>query len=332
MADLFELLVEGPAVAGDLAEVALDAHEFIAGAGFGVLDDFFGQAHLAGQFEGEGVAGQAHLQFEERGDVLGVELHGAVDDAAVPFPGRVEFEVGVVGRDDPVHAAAVELGEDGFGDGAAGSRFGAGAEFVNQHEGAVVRFGEDVLHRSKEGAICTQVVVNGLAVADIDHDAVEEGHLGGLGGWDEHTPLEHVLQQADGLQADGLAAGVRAGDEEDVLGGGEAGRQRDDGLAFAAQGFLQQRVPGLAQVHLAVLREGRHAGDVVQGGLGLGHDEIEFADHAGAADQVGDLRADVVAEVGQDLEDLAAFSEVQFGDFVFEFDDFSGLDEGRFAR
>ena len=64
-ADLLELLVEGAAVAGDLAEVALDADVFFAGALFRIPDQGFRQAGLAGQFEGEGVAGQAGLQLEE---------------------------------------------------------------------------------------------------------------------------------------------------------------------------------------------------------------------------------------------------------------------------
>ena len=47
MLDLLQLLVQRLAVAGDLAQVALDADVFLAGALFRVLDDGFGQAHLA---------------------------------------------------------------------------------------------------------------------------------------------------------------------------------------------------------------------------------------------------------------------------------------------
>ena len=79
--DLLELLVEGAAAPGDAPEIALDADEFFAGAFLRIPDDVLGQAHLAGEFEGEGVAREADFKLEERGDALGVELHGTTSRA-----------------------------------------------------------------------------------------------------------------------------------------------------------------------------------------------------------------------------------------------------------
>ena len=107
-ADLRQFLVQDPAVPGDLPQVPLDAHELLAGAELGVLDNRFGQAHLAGELEGEGVAGQAHFQREERRNLLRVELHRAVHDARIARRG-VQLQVRIVRGDDPVHAAAVQV-------------------------------------------------------------------------------------------------------------------------------------------------------------------------------------------------------------------------------
>ena len=80
--------------------------------------------------------------------------------------------------------------------------FGSGTEFVYQHQSLGVRFREHFFHGREEGAVGTEVVVDGLPVTDVGHDAVENDHLGGFGGRDEHTPLEHVLKEAYRLQAD----------------------------------------------------------------------------------------------------------------------------------
>ena len=79
-----------------------------------------------------------------------------------------------MGGDDAVGAAAVELGEDRLGDGAARRRLRARAEFVDQHEGLVVRFREHLLHVREEGTVGGEVVVDGLVVPDGDHNAVED--------------------------------------------------------------------------------------------------------------------------------------------------------------
>ena len=208
-ADLLEFLVEGLAVPGDLPEVPFDADELFPGSVLRILYDLFGKAHLPGQFEGEGIARETDFELEHRLDFLGVEEHGPVDDPRLR-PGCVEFEVGIVGRDDPVGPAGVQGGEDRFGDGPAGGWFRSGPELVDQHEGLSVGLGEHGPHVGEEGAIGREVVVDRLVVPDRDHDPVEDRQFGGLRGRDQHAPLEHVLQQSGGLEADGLAAGVRA--------------------------------------------------------------------------------------------------------------------------
>ncbi len=197
--DAGQLLVEDAAAAGDLAQIALDVDEFAARPLFGVLDHLGRQAHLARQFESEGIARHALLQLEERLDGGTVEEHRAVHHAGTLV--GVKFQVRVVRGDHAVGAHLVEAREHGFGDGAAGCRLGAAAEFVDQHErrGGGVR--EDLPHVLKVGAVGTQVVLQRLVVADVDEDAVEDQHLAHFGRGDEHTPLEHILEQTYGLEA-----------------------------------------------------------------------------------------------------------------------------------
>ena len=130
--DTGQFLVEDPAAAGNLPQVALDVHIFAAGPFFGILDYVGRQPHLAGQLEGERVAGHPLLQLEQRLDGRAVEEHRAVDHARALV--RIEFEIGVVGGDHAIGAHLVEPGQHGFGDGAACGRFCAAAELVDQHE------------------------------------------------------------------------------------------------------------------------------------------------------------------------------------------------------
>ena len=236
-----------------------------------------------------------------------------------------------MGRDDAVDAALVELAEDGFGDGAAGRRLRAGPEFVDEHEGLAVRTGEHVLHVGEEGTVGAEVVVDGLVVSDAEQDAVEDRHFRGLRGRDEHAPLEHILQQPRRLEADGLAAGVGSRDEQDALARGKGDGQGHDAFALFLQGLLEQGVAGLAQVHFPILGDHRHAGDEVEGGLGLGHQEVDLADEDGAVRQLRDAGTQGVAEFAQDARDFPRFGEAEFADLVLELDDLGGLDEGGLA-
>ena len=166
--------------------------------------------------------------------------------------------------DDAVDSAFVELAEYRFRNRASGGRFRARPEFVYQDQCLRVGMCQHVVHRSQERAVCTQVIVNGLAVADVCHYPVEDHHFGCLGGRDEHAPLEHVLEQAYGFQTHGLASGVRSGDEQNVLLRGKFHCQRNDFLAVFFQGPFQKRMSCLAQVHLVFFGYYRHSGHEIK--------------------------------------------------------------------
>ena len=56
----------------------------------------------------------------------------------------------------------------------------------------------------------------GLLIADIGVDIFKQADLGTFASRDVHPGLGHAGQQPDGLQGDGLAAGVWAGDQQNV--------------------------------------------------------------------------------------------------------------------
>ena len=294
------------------------------------MDQGLRHTHLAGQLKGEGRTRQALLQHKERGYRGGVKLHSAVDHARFG-PRSIELEVGVVGGDDAVGAAGIQLVEDGLGYGAAGRGFGTGTKLVYEDEGPGIGHFQHPFHIGEEGAVGGQVVFQGLVISYGDHNAVKDRKFGGLGGGDEHPPLEHILQQTHGLEAHALAAGVGAGDEEDALLRGKRNRQGNNGFLLFAEALFQQRVTGLAQAQFSVFGEHRHTGNVVQGHIGLGHNEVQLSHKGGAGYEFRHKGSQEFGKLVEDAGNLAGFGKVEFGNLVLEGHNLGRLHEGGFA-
>lgn len=79
-----------------------------------------------------------------------------------------------------------------------------------------------------------EVALDGLGVADVGEDGVEDGE-GGLGGGDGEAGLGHEGKEAEGLEADGFAAGVGAGDDELAGAALEDEGERDEGNALLGE-------------------------------------------------------------------------------------------------
>ena len=287
----------------------------------------FRQAHLAGQLEGEGIPGQAGLQLEEGLYAGRVEEHRTVHHAGVGA-GSVELEVGVVGGDHPVHSAAVQFGEYGFCDSASCRRLGSRTELIYQNERARICEGEHLPHIGEEGGIGAEVVLEGLVIPYAHGYPFEYGQFRGLGGGYQHPPLEHILKQAYGLQADGFSAGVGAGYKQYVLGGIEGYGQRDYAAPLLGEGLLQQGMAGLAQGQGASVGYYGHTGAQVQGGTGLGHQEIHLPHEGGSGQQVGDVGTEEFGEFRQDALDFPALREMQLRYLVLQLYQLRGLYEG----
>ena len=65
------------------------------------------------------------------------------------------------------------------------------------------------------GAEGGERLLDALLVADVGVDGGEDGQAAALVGGDGQAGLGHQAEQADGLEGDGLAAGVGPGDEQD---------------------------------------------------------------------------------------------------------------------
>ena len=329
MSDPFQLLVEGPAVAGDLPEVPLYSHEFFSSPVLGVLYDCFRQSHLARKFECERISRQPHLKLEQRRDVLYIEHHRSVHHTCLSR--CIELQVRVVGGYDSVCASLVQFAEYGLCDGSTCRRFGSGSELVYEHERLVVGLFQHVLHVLKEGAVGTQVVVDRLVVSDVHHDAVEDHEFGCLRCRYQHTPLEHVLEESDGLQADRLSSRIRSRDQKYVLLRGQGRCQRHDLLLFLLERTLEKRMACLAEVHLAFLRNDRHSCDEVEGDLGLCHDEVYLAEIFRPVEKVRYVRTQEFREFEQDAHNLPLLGELELLYLVVQLHDFRRLDEGRLS-
>ena len=95
---------------------------------------------------------------------------------------------------------------------------------------------DEVLHVRQVGTVGAEVVFDALFVADIDEDTLEDTRARALVQRDRDAALEHVLQQSDGLQADGFPSGVRSGDDEQSAFAVEREVKGNDGLTRFAVG------------------------------------------------------------------------------------------------
>ena len=114
-------------------------------------------------------------------------------------------------------AFAAEL-DDGDGERRALCRVGAGAELVEEDETVAVadlKDLHDILCMRREGG---KRLLDGLLVADVGEDPLVDVDGTAVVGGDMQTALGHEREQADGLERDGLAAGVGSGDDERMAG------------------------------------------------------------------------------------------------------------------
>ena len=95
---------------------------------------------------------------------------------------------------------------------------------------------------------------------------------------------------------------------------------------------LKKGVARLAELQRAVRRDYRHAGDEIQGGLGLCHDEIDLAEECSGLDELRHIRTEEPAEIVQDTGYLPGLVETQRTDLVLHLDDLDRLDEHGLAR
>ena len=194
-------------------------------------------------------------------------------------------------------AAAQVLLEDRRGDGAPLVGVGAAPELVEEDEAPRRRGGERrgrARHRAGEGGEVAEEV---LRVPRDDEEPVEDGERRpGVGG-DGEARLREEREEADGLHRDRLAAGVRAGEEDEPLplveleverhgvGAALLGPLAEDLLAQRREAPVEKRVAGLLQDERAV-RLGKDARRAARQ-LGARLVAVELGEDLHGGDQLG---------------------------------------------
>ena len=150
------------------------------------------------------------------------------------------------GRGD-LSPALAELFEYGDRESRALYGVGAGAQLVYHTEGRTVgqlHNPDDVGDVGREGG---QALLDALFVADVDENAAENAELGIIRGGYHQAAHGHQGEQAEGLEAHGLAAGVGAGYHEGVEAVAEADVYGDDAV------LVYQRVAGFFELDHAIV-------------------------------------------------------------------------------
>ena len=168
-----------------------------------------------GDGEGARAPGGAGSHAERRAADALVELHRRREDVGSAV--RPLLHRGEVRRGDREAAAAEVLLEDRRRDGAPLVGVGAAPELVEEDEAPRRRGGERrrrARHRAREGGEVAEEV---LRVARDDEEPVEDGERRPRVGRDGEARLREEREEADRLHRDGLAAGVRAREEDEPL-------------------------------------------------------------------------------------------------------------------
>ena len=291
----------------------------------GVVYHILRDADLAGYLDGERTARLAYLEAEERLHLLPVVEHGAVHHSRMAV--GVALQVLVVGGDDAVRARGDKPLEDGLRERAAYLRLRAAAKLVDEQQRPGARVFHHVLHIEQVRGVGAQLIGDALLVADINEHSLEHARARVLPHGHTHATLQHVLQQADGLQAYRLAAGVRARDEKYAPDGRELHIEWHSLAATARQLLRQQRMDRLDPVDSGrVAHIGLH-GVHRLGQQGLGADEVDLAHEVIARQHIVYLGAHIVGKFLEDPEYLPLLGALQLPYPVVRLHHLGRLDE-----
>jgi len=223
-------------------------------------------------------------------------------------------------RRDPRAALAAMFDERDSQRGAFG-RVGPRAQLVKQDERAVVAdldHIDDVLHvRGKSG----QRLFDRLLVTDVGQHQIKGGNEASVVCRDMQSAFCHQGQKANGLERDGLAAGIGSGDDERVKITAQPNRDRHDGFA------VNKRVSGPLELQFSVCSDLRLDGVHRKRELCARKNAVERDKYLKIAADVYLVIGRLGRELGEDALDLLFFGEEQFAQLVVGVDRLHGLDE-----
>ena len=137
--------------------------------------------------------------------------------------------------------------------------------------------------------------------------------------------LSHESKKSHGFQAYRLTTGVRAGDDQQVIGVSQTDIHRNDHPA------VNQRMPCPAKIYDPVLIEVRHSGIHFSGKLRAGKDEIQRSQHFHVGYEIFAVFRCLFTEGSKDLLNLRLFVSLQLTDVIVQLHDRHGLDKQRGA-
>ena len=197
-------------------------------------------------------------------------------------------------------------------------------------------FAGDAVEVDDVGGEAGEVALDRLSVADVGVDAGEEGKLCFFGG-NGNAGLRHEGEQAEGLERDGLAAGVGAADDELSCFGRKDDGERDGSFGFFAcfaravgsHAEFEERMAGGGEGEL--LRKG--GADAVEGDGEAGAGEVGFdlGEDAGAEVDRRGVFAEGAGHGDEDAVNLGLLFVEEADEFVVLLDGFEGFDEDGLA-
>ena len=285
----------------------------------GPFDDVGRKTEAFGDGERVGTAGRADDQTVRRRQRVDVELTGGIG-----HPRRLQrvcLQLGIVGRRGQFRALQVQALDDRHGQRRALDRVGARAEFVDEHQRVLVGLFQDVHDVRHVGRERGQRLLDGLFIADVREDLLENAHFALVVRREHEAGGRHEGHEAQRLDGHGLAAGVRAGDDQRV----EFFSQTDVGLHDLPR--VDERVAGILEVDdacIVQMRSGRLHG---VGHLCLGKDQVQVDAALVALFRFTVNRPGLVRQVSEDPLDLLPLLAEQDTDLVVRLDDGHRLDE-----
>ena len=266
------------------------------------LDERRVEAEAGGDREGVALPRVVVDQTERRGESFAIELDRRVASARVRAGERLQrLEVGRGHHQCP---ASLEGLEDGLRQRRPFVRIRARAELVQEHEGVVVHVLEHVAHLADEGRERREILGDALLVPDHGDEARDQRQAASLRGRNVAPNLRHQHEEPEGFERDRLAAGVRAGHDEEGPLAAEFEIDRDDGPSRIAPALGQkERVARGAERHHSRVQDGVRRVHPL-GEPGARDDPVELAEVRDQALDLGQASPDGLAELGQEPRGL----------------------------
>ena len=309
-----------------------------------MFDYFRGQTQPVGDGQGIAAAGQPQSYPVSGFQRARFQVHAGVNHPRLFL--HVAGHAPVVSGGDGQDAVLTEVSQNGLSQGRAFLRVGAGAQFVNQHQGIggdLLQNRPQVLDVRAEGG---QGLLDALLVADVGVDTVQQGEFGLFGGYVQ-PGMGHQRQQADRFEGYRLAPGVGAGDDHYPVFPaqlqvyrhhplGEQGMPRSGQAEAARRGAVRMGVRAvrsyIRRVHIVGVRIGwvdddGSGGAAVNGVTALGHCQVQTGQQVQGQLQVVARLSHLGGQGAQDPFLLPLLGQAGFAPVVARFNRRQRLDK-----